>query len=732
MYRPSISVVICTYNRAESLSDTLRGVGQLDYPDYEVIVVNGPSHDSTESLLVVEQKGLVKAIKCSSRNISASRNIGVAAAGGEIVAFIDDDAVPHPKWLSFLAPKYADERVGGVGGFTVDNTGQRFQSRKVLCDRYGNAHSVSAMFDERPFSRIGSPLYPSLLGTNSSFRRNALERIGGFDNTFSYFLDETDVCLRLVDVGYLVVFEPSALVFHQFAPSHLRTPHRVKRTYYPIALSKAYFIIRHGCAQSVEQAGRELVAFREKVLSENELLLQGGAITEAHRVSLDQDVLRGISDGTRAAMAAAQVTRGDLARASVEPSFAKALASKHMRVALVSQNFSPLESTGIGRWTWMLAKGLTERGHIVHVITRGNEPSTRFANGYWTHSLPDDPIAGEIVAIEKKIPHAIASRAAAVCQALRYAKSFGIDLVSFPIWDVEGIGIVDEPDVSVVMSLHTTFGLARPYVKEWGVRPLQAHFEVEPTIAAEHRLLKEVPHILGNSKAIVADLAQLSGAELSSKTTVVPHGTPDPFVLRSERRAMRKPDGHPIKLAYVGRFEPRKGFDIAALVFDRLLQMGLDISVEMVGDEVSPQIATSLASLGVTRLLVHKAAKVGGFADRERLDDLLSSAHAVLMPSRYASFGLVAIEAMAAGAPVVALRSGGLSEVIEDGISGRLVNSDGNEVAAIVEILADIVRDPTLRTMLSKGARETFDRRFRIDLMIDGVEDAFRAALRQR
>ena len=224
MYRPSISVVICTYNRAESLSDTLRGVGQLDYPDYEVIVVNGPSHDSTESLLIVEQKGLVKVIKCSSRNISASRNIGVAAAGGEIVAFIDDDAVPHPKWLSFLAPKYADKRVGGVGGFTVDNTGQRFQSRKVLCDRYGNAHSVSAMFDERPFSRIGSPLYPSLLGTNSSFRRNALERIGGFDNTFSYFLDETDVCLRLVDVGYLVVFEPSALVFHQFAPSHLRTP----------------------------------------------------------------------------------------------------------------------------------------------------------------------------------------------------------------------------------------------------------------------------------------------------------------------------------------------------------------------------------------------------------------------------------------------------------------------------------------------------------------------------
>ena len=63
MFRPSVSVVISTYNRAESLSDTLRGVSQLDYPDYEIIVVNGPSHDSTESLLM-EYGSRIKAIKC--------------------------------------------------------------------------------------------------------------------------------------------------------------------------------------------------------------------------------------------------------------------------------------------------------------------------------------------------------------------------------------------------------------------------------------------------------------------------------------------------------------------------------------------------------------------------------------------------------------------------------------------------------------------------------------------
>ena len=336
--------------------------------------------------------------------------------------------------------------------------------------------------------------------------------------------------------------------------------------------------------------------------------------------------------------------------------------------------------------------------------------------------MPDDPIAGEVVAMEKEIPLAMASRAAAVRQALRYVKSFGLDLVSFPIWDVEGIAIVDEPDVAIVMSLHTTFGLARPYVKEWGVRPLQAHFEVEPTIAAEHRLLKEVPHILANSKAIVADLAQLSGVDVSSKARVIPHGTPDPFALKPERREIRTSEGHPVKLVYVGRFELRKGFDIAALVFDRLLQRGLDVEIDMVGDELSPRVAASLGSLGVTRLLTHGDARIGGVVDREQLDDLLSSAHVVLVPSRYESFGLVAVEAMAAGAPVIALRSGGLSEVVEDGVAGRLVNSNGREVATIVDILLHMVRDSALRRTLSKGARDTFERKFKMDMMIDGVE----------
>ncbi|MGG2383090.1 glycosyltransferase family 2 protein, partial [Salmonella enterica] len=84
----------------------------------------------------------------------------------------------------------------------------------------------------------GTPYYPSLLGTNSSFRSSALRAIGGFDHAFAYLLDETDVCLRLVDAGWRVLYEPRALVYHQFAASHIRSPRRVARTLFPSARSK--------------------------------------------------------------------------------------------------------------------------------------------------------------------------------------------------------------------------------------------------------------------------------------------------------------------------------------------------------------------------------------------------------------------------------------------------------------------------------------------------------------
>ena len=203
------------------------------HPHFEVVVVNGPSTDATEEVLV-RYAGRIRIARCPEANLSLSRNIGMAMAAGDIVAYTDDDAVPEPDWLEALCGPYADPSVGAVGGFIRDHTGYAWQCRIVACDRYGDnegfvdlAHAQKAGVAMRV---PGSKRYLSPTGANSSFRRTALLEVGGFDEEYAYFLDETDVAVRLIDAGWAVTYEPRAEVHHKYAESHLRDASRIPRT----------------------------------------------------------------------------------------------------------------------------------------------------------------------------------------------------------------------------------------------------------------------------------------------------------------------------------------------------------------------------------------------------------------------------------------------------------------------------------------------------------------------
>src|SRR3569832_2686096 len=108
------SVVINTDNRLDYLKRTLSGVRFLEYPDFDVCVVAGPTPDGTREYLAT-LGGAIKLDFCERRNLSKSRNIGIAMADGDVVAFIDDDSVPEAEWLNDLAKAYDDDMVGGAG-----------------------------------------------------------------------------------------------------------------------------------------------------------------------------------------------------------------------------------------------------------------------------------------------------------------------------------------------------------------------------------------------------------------------------------------------------------------------------------------------------------------------------------------------------------------------------------------------------------------------------------------
>jgi glycosyltransferase involved in cell wall biosynthesis len=134
-----LSVVINTYNRGPSLRRTLRSLRHQTCDRFEVIVVNGPSTDNTAAVLD-EFAGAVRVGHCPEVHLSKSRNAGIALAAGNVVAFLDDDAIPEPTWAADLLAAYNCCSVGGAGGIVYDHTGFRLQYRYAVCDRTGTPH----------------------------------------------------------------------------------------------------------------------------------------------------------------------------------------------------------------------------------------------------------------------------------------------------------------------------------------------------------------------------------------------------------------------------------------------------------------------------------------------------------------------------------------------------------------------------------------------------------------
>ena len=212
---PRISVIVCTYNGAERIRDCLNGLLRLEYPDFEVIVVNDGSKDSTAA--TVREYGC-RLITSPNRGLSRARNTGLEAATGEVVAYIDDDAWPDPHWLTYLAATFLRTSHAGVGGPNLPPPDGPI-AEAVANAPGGPTHVL-----------LGDELAEHIPGCNMAFRKACLEAIGGFDPQFRVAGDDVDVCWRIQERGWTLGFSPGAVVWHKRRGS-VRTYWRQQREY---------------------------------------------------------------------------------------------------------------------------------------------------------------------------------------------------------------------------------------------------------------------------------------------------------------------------------------------------------------------------------------------------------------------------------------------------------------------------------------------------------------------
>ncbi|MBR9862451.1 MAG: glycosyltransferase family 2 protein [Rhodobacteraceae bacterium] len=264
-FTPRVSLIIVSRHRPEALKRVAASLRFQSYTNFEVILVSDAPDRSFLAEIPASENMLH--LSFDQANISAARNVGLAHAQGEIVAFCDDDAVPDPNWLTALVQPFDRPNIASAGGFVRGRNGFSYQWKGLTGDRLGEDQSLeidpSAPFVEVPFD--GSR-FAKLQGTNCAFRLDALLGIGGFDEGFRFYLDETDVCLRLAQAGYSAAFVNAAEVHHGFEQSAHRSANRVPLSLYEIGASKRRFLDKHCIKDAVLPAKQRFFADQKQRL----------------------------------------------------------------------------------------------------------------------------------------------------------------------------------------------------------------------------------------------------------------------------------------------------------------------------------------------------------------------------------------------------------------------------------------------------------------------------------
>ena len=262
MAAPSVSVVIVSHGRPESLLWCLSALAGVAYQPFEIVVVA----DLAACAYVGESPyaGRIKLVAFEEPNIAAARNKGVAEAAGEIIAFIDDDAAAEPLWLHHLVSGFKLPEVICTGGYVRGRNGISFQWTARQVDGAGRTETLAAENSNSFIPQTKAGFAVKTEGTNMAVRRDVLVALGGFDEGFHFYLDETDLNLRIGGTHHKTALCPSAEVHHAYKASTRRKADRTVTDLFDVGASTVLLLRKNGhpleprCSEMVEEQAERL------------------------------------------------------------------------------------------------------------------------------------------------------------------------------------------------------------------------------------------------------------------------------------------------------------------------------------------------------------------------------------------------------------------------------------------------------------------------------------------
>lgn len=754
----TVSVIINTSERAGPLRTLLRALEHQSYPFFEVIVAVGPSHDDTEKVLS-EYEGRVRVLHCPRANLGQSRNIGLAAARGEIVAFIDDDAVPSRCWLEQIVRLFQDPDLDATGGvvYLVHPNQPAIQHRIGIISSLAEQVDVRrSWLDQIVPPGSGRQWVARMMGTNMAFRRQALRAIGGFDEYFVWVFDDADVALRLANAGKIIHPVLEAPVYHVPASSRRRVAFTYNVRWWIHTRSAVYISIKNG-----RRAGDSLRSillrclhlihghwiwsgqlWRDKQLTFSQLWrmrlaeLWSGVDGMVHGFLLPRRLMTGTADPDPEAdpPAIRPFQTGDSARQpAVDPVSgyrpAISLPDPPLRICLLSSAYPPAQYEGVGRLTHLMAQGLFEHGHTVHVITRGEREQVTFYDGAYVHQLPTRLERYGRYQGLPNLYYALNHSHAVYDKVRRLILNEGIQIVDSPLWQFDGLVTAVSGVIPVVVRLVTA-------LRQIAALHGDAHDDARLVGEMEKALIERASHLLPNTQATLETVRQVYGvAPAADRVTIVPYGI---IPVPDDQIRPFNPDTQTDRLTvlYVGRLEQRKGildlFEAIPLVLRqvenvRFVIAGADNSQH---DGFQRRTGVTYPAYFASRYARYAPdIEFLGPVSEETLRRLYQSCDLFVAPSLFESFGLIYLEAMNYAKPVIGCYGGGVPEVIDDGVTGLL--TEPGAPRALADAIVSLLRSPQKLYEMGMAGREQVLHRFHYLTMADRFAQAYRSVIQR-
>ncbi len=406
------------------------------------------------------------------------------------------------------------------------------------------------------------------------------------------------------------------------------------------------------------------------------------------------------------------------------------------RLAAISLHTSPLAQPGAGDAGGMnvyidqTARRLASRGVQVEIFTRATSseqpPAAELVPGVTVRHI----IAGPFEGMEKEdLPGQLCSFAAGVLRAEARRERGFYDVIHSHYWLSGQVGYLakDRWGVPLVHSAHT---LAR--VKN---AAMAQDDDPEPRgrLIGEDQVVAEADRLVANTGTEAGQLVELYGADPTRIDVVPPGVDTDVFApggrdARARARAELGLGDDERVIVFAGRIQPLKGPDVVVEALRLLLDRHPDVGwrVLIVGGESGTGRHRDhwLADLAEQRRVADRV-QLRPPVPAAELAEIYRAADVVAVPSYNESFGLVALEAQAAGTPVVAAAVGGLTVAVDDGVTGELV--DGHDPADWADRLADVVLDPARRARMAEAAPRQAAR-FSWDVTVDGLLECYARA----